>query len=118
MKSLATSTASANGSSRHRTLSLLRWGERLLTLVGFGLLVWCGWVIGQASVFQSQGKEYLARVSQVHRDADGRLPPPMNNSDLIGEIDIPRLGLSAIILKQPRRGTEFKARREAMLMKK
>jgi sortase A len=78
---------------------MLKWTERIFMLAGFSLLAWCGWVIVQAYVFQSRAEAYLTHISKVDREFHVTIPAPKKDSDFIGQIDIPKIGLSAIILE-------------------
>lgn len=100
------------------TLSL----ERALLLAGALLLGWCGWILVQAHAWQSyeswaldrqrSGERtsvtgYLASRVGLGGGAPTRRSPPAAprpepvpaNGDLIGRLDIPRLGLSAIVFE-------------------
>jgi sortase A len=90
-----------------RTLKCTQW---LLFTLGFALLSYCVVMLVDARVFQlaesRQFERLLAvRVSPVSLSAP--LPPPVDG--LIGRMEIPRLGLSVIVVE----GTSWKALRHA-----
>jgi sortase A len=77
----------------------MKWGERILMLVGFGFMVWCGGIVLQTHLFQARLKAHLANIPKTNWDSHSTLPRPRSHSDFMGQIDIPRIGLTAVILE-------------------
>src|SRR5512135_367055 len=96
--------------------------ERALLIVGALLLGWCGWTLAEAHTWQRYAGWSLERqrrgetasvaqylASRVGLGAKERPAPPSpaapeaeplpSRGDLLGRLDIPRLGLSAIVLE-------------------
>lgn len=96
--------------------------ERALLIVGALLLGWCGWTLAEAHAWQRYAGWSLERqrrgetasvaqylASRVGLGAKERPAPPSpaapeaeplpSRGDLLGRLDIPRLGLSAIVLE-------------------
>ena len=88
--------------SRRRRPGLRRWLERLLFLVAAGCLGYYVYVFAEARLYQSFEDSELdtilaTRSASTHEgDAIGARPEPAQGSTL-GRIEIPRLGVSAII---------------------
>ena len=87
-----------------------RWLPWALLALGLTCLVWCGLVILDARLFQSEQHAMLERVKAgpTPSDAWGRpLAPPKNAvpRGLIGELRIPRLKLSALVVEGDDDGT-------------
>jgi sortase A len=96
-----------------RRAAFLRWAERLLVLGGAGLLVWCALVVADAVVAQHAARRSLETapagaatspfppvpaVAADHTVDVGALPRSARRGDAVGDLSIPRLGLSAIVL--------------------
>lgn len=100
--------------SRERLADLLRWTEWVCLTAGLALLTWCGLVLWQARQFQKT--ENLAL--DVSRGAP--VPTPLTTDafepkkpaavrrpqnvwpaapDLIGRIEVPRLGMAVIVIE-------------------
>ncbi|HUR32515.1 MAG TPA: class D sortase [Vicinamibacterales bacterium] len=77
-------------SRRHRTA---RWVERGLLAVGLVCLAWVGGVVLQTAAYQLEQNERLARVTPFAGTATADPDP------LIGRLDVPRLGLSAVVME-------------------
>lgn len=94
--------------------------ERALLVAGALLLGWCGWTIAQARAWQGYAGWALARRQRGESASVGgyvasrvglggrerALAPPVPEAepvpakgDLVGRLDIPRLGLSAMVLE-------------------
>jgi sortase A len=87
-----------------------RWLPWALLALGLTCLVWCGLVILDARLFQSEQHAMLERVKAGPTPSDtwGRpLAPPKNAvpRGLIGELRIPRLKLSALVVEGDDDGT-------------
>ncbi len=81
-----------------RTGTILRWAANALLLVSAVCLGWYLFVQIQARVYSVYEEHRLAAALMSLRRAD-RLPPPVNRGDFIGQLDIPRIGLHAIVLE-------------------
>ena len=89
--------------------ALLRFTERLFLVTGLLALSWCGFVLLKGRFYQSAGQEALS--AQIEGNAEGkvvdgvRLPPvhlppvrlPLARRSLVGRMEIPRIGLGAVI---------------------
>jgi sortase A len=87
------------GFSRSQIRSLLKWGGRIFLLSGIGLLLWFAGVIVQTHIFQVRAEKYLASISKANESFRGTLHLPLTHTDFLGRIDIPRIGLSAVIVE-------------------
>jgi sortase A len=95
---------------------IVRWTRRLLFACGLGLLAYCGFVLIDAWIFQRAERRQLERLVAERQLANGgALPsassallknlPAAASTGLIGRIEIPRLGLSAIVMEGTRTST-------------
>lgn len=75
----------------------LRWVQRALLAGAVAMLAWCGFVLGEAWLFQKQENRQLE--GQTVGPISLRLPPPAVSGDLIGRLEIPRLRLSAVVIE-------------------
>jgi sortase A len=79
----------------------LRWTRRVLFAGALLMLAYCGFVLLDAWIFQTTERRQLDRLL-VGRHANAATPatplPPFTEG-LIGRIEIPRLGLSAIVIE-------------------
>jgi len=80
---------------------ILRWTQRALFAGGISLLAYCGFVMVDTWSFQKEERLRLQRLmlDQTSFSATPNMTLPALNGDLIGSLDIPRLGLSAIIME-------------------
>ena len=86
--------------------SVMRWTRRLLIACAISLLAYCGFVLIDARIFQQEEDSELQRPMT---------PPgvpiyPVSTKGLIGRLEIPRLGLSAIVME----GTSTSTLRRAL----
>ncbi|OFW16150.1 MAG: hypothetical protein A3F70_02705 [Acidobacteria bacterium RIFCSPLOWO2_12_FULL_67_14] len=93
---------------------VLRWLERMLVVVGVVLLGYCGYVSLESWLYQRVANREL-EVAMVGPPAavpspSRALPRIPQQGELIGRIEIPRLGLSAVI----RAGTDDRTLRLAV----
>jgi len=72
------------------------WIERALIGTGVACFVWCGVVSVQATRYQSQQRAALEQLDLTEHP-DVNPPSVLPPGSLIGSLDIPRLGLSAVI---------------------
>jgi len=94
---------------RRRPLRLiLRWAQYILFAGGAAILAYCGFVLVDTWMFQNRERHRLERLLAERQEANGGAhkgaslaenPPPAVIDGLIGRIEIPRLGLSAIVME-------------------
>lgn len=88
----------------------LQWTQRLFVAAGMLLLGYCGFVVVDAWVFQQRESRILQQQLDNHHKASADAlqlspatstpgPPAVASSGLIGRLEIPRLGLSAIVME-------------------
>lgn len=89
---------------------ILRWLQRVLFAGGVLLLAYCAYVLVDARIFQQGERRQLERLLMARQEANGGVrqtvpsatpanPPPALTGGLIGRMEIPRLGLSAIVME-------------------
>jgi sortase A len=89
---------------------ILRWTQRALFAAAVAILAYCGFVLLDAWAFQKRERAQLERLLHDRREtndgarqaafsASSKNPPPAVTGGLIGRIEIPRLGLSAMIVE-------------------
>jgi sortase A len=81
---------------------ILRWTHRTLMVVGVAVLGYCGFILADAWMFQRRANAVLESKRQeapVVHDASRSLPPAIGPNGLIGRLEIPRIGLSAIVIE-------------------
>jgi sortase A len=83
--------------------SLLRWTRWLLAASAVSLLAYAGFVLADTWVFQrAEDRQLESLVAAPARNAPSVSPAslsPAANGGLIGRVDIPRLGISAIMME-------------------
>jgi sortase A len=91
--------------------TVLRWSQYLLFAVGAAALGYCAWVLGSARVYQKRESRELTRLlGRAPQAVPGsRTIPAVAADGLIGRIEIPRLGLSAMLDEGTGAGTLRKA---------
>ena len=100
---------------------ILRWTQGVLFAAALPLLAYCGYVVADAWIFQNNERHQLKRLLTDRHEANSGAGPtaslgsPKNwpraaAGGLIGRIEIPRLGLSAILIE----GTSGKTLRRAV----
>ena len=85
-----------------------RWPQLTLFACAFSLLAYCGYVWIDTWVFQKQEVRQLEQM--LTSPSTPNSPKPAAIAGLVGRIEIPRLGVSAIILE----GTSTKTLRRAV----
>jgi sortase A len=93
---------------------ILRWTQHLLFAAGLALLAWCAYVVLDARIFQQAEDRRLDQLLSVSHETNRGTPgtpqtpspttppaplPPPPADGLIGRLDIPRLGLSAVVIE-------------------
>ena len=96
------------------TKSLLRRSERMCFAFGFACLGWCTAAVAHIWLFQAYeswafeqqfgGETVSVREFRVHAAAFSEPAPPADHS-IVGRIEIPRIGLKAMILEGASRRT-------------
>jgi sortase A len=86
----------------------LRWTRRLLIAGGVSLLAYCGLVLIDARIFQKGEDRRFERLLTTHREPTypvslwweaGETSLPAATGGLIGRMEIPRLGLSTMVME-------------------
>jgi sortase A len=86
--------------------SILRWTQRVLFVSGILLLGYCAVVLGNAWVFQKRENAKLDRLVKIRETASPEVtsakppePPFIGADGLIGRIEIPRVGVSVVVVE-------------------
>jgi sortase A len=81
--------------------SALRWGKRLLGLCAVLTLSYCVVVLADGWLFQKAESHRFEQLLHAPSETGGaaRIPAPAAAANLIGRMDIPRLGLSVVVLE-------------------
>ena len=77
-----------------------RYASRGLLVVGILLLSYCGFIVWDAHRFQQNAERTLSALRRTHlspSQPEPQLPAPAD--PLIGRIDIPRLGVSVVVME-------------------
>ena len=82
----------------------LRWVEYCLWLLGIAAIGYCAFVIIQAKFFQDRRSQELDRALHTEAPAPAPAPEPPKPArpepgTSIGRLEIPRIGLSAMVLE-------------------
>jgi sortase A len=82
----------------------LRWSQRLLFITGILALGYVGFTLLDARLYQASAKRALE--SQIQREKEpheiqpkSAIKPAIKPGDVLGRLDIPRLGLSVAVLQ-------------------
>jgi sortase A len=79
---------------------LLRWTQRLLFITGILLLGYVGFTLLEARLYQVSAKRSLENQIQLEKERPQTQPkPPVHKGDVLGRMDIPRLGMSVAVLQ-------------------
>src|SRR5688500_6284297 len=97
---------------------VLRWLERLLLVVGIALLGYYGYVSAESALYQAYEMRELEAILARVPDAPAAVPPGtpaprrtiLDRGSAVGRLDIPRLGVSAVV----RTGTDARTLRLAV----
>lgn len=76
--------------------NIRRWSQVLLFALAASMLSYCVFFLIDARIFQYQERNQLEFLTATPPEGH---PPPLLTTGLIGRIDIPRLGVSAIIIE-------------------
>lgn len=83
-----------------RTQRLLRWSQGLLFIVGSLALAYVGFTLLEASLYQASAKRSLEMQIELEKEPHDIPPKPaIKPGDVLGRLDIPRLGLSVAVLQ-------------------
>jgi len=84
--------------ARHR--GLVRWCRHLLLLTGTVAVGYVGLTLLDARLYQASAKSTLeAEIQTLKGPGPSQVRPPVNAGDVLGRIDIPRLGMSFAVLQ-------------------
>jgi len=85
---------------RARKPRLLRWTQRLLFISGILLLGYVGFTLLEVRLYQVSVKRSLQKEIQAEKERPQSQPkPPVRKGDVLGRMDIPRLGMSVAVLQ-------------------
>lgn len=83
-----------------RIQRLLRWSQRLLFIAGSLALSYVGFTLLEGRLFQASAKRSLENQIQMEKDPNESQPKPaVKKGDVLGRVDIPRLGISVAVLQ-------------------
>jgi len=83
-----------------RMQRLLHWSQRLFFLTGILALTYVAFTLLDARLYQVSAKRSLERQVQADNGHNAiRLQPVVKKGDVLGRMDIPRLGVSIAILQ-------------------
>ncbi len=78
----------------------LRWSQRILFITGTLALGYVGFTLLDATLFQASAKRTLESQIQLQKEPHEIQPrPAIKPGDVLGRLDIPRLGLSVAVLQ-------------------
>jgi sortase A len=81
-----------------RQQRMIRWARGFLLLVGVVALTYVGFTLLEAKLFQSSANDALLAQSETAANTNV-LKSTIRGGDVLGRIDVPRLGLSVAILQ-------------------
>ena len=83
-----------------RIQRLLRWSQRLLFITGIVALGYVGFSLLDARLFQASAKRSLESQVRLEKEPHEIQPKPaIKPGDVLGRLDVPRLGLSVAVLQ-------------------
>ncbi len=86
-----------------RMQKLLRWSQRLLYIAGILALGYVGITLLDAGLYQASARRTLESQIKTEKQPHEIQPrPAIKPGDLLGRLDIPRLGLSVAVLQGTR----------------
>jgi sortase A len=90
-----------SGRSQPGSQLVLRWCSLVFLLAGAGLLAYYGYVSTKARIFQTAEAQRFreSRSLQSERSSSDCQPAAIYRGDSIGRIEIPRIGLSVVVLE-------------------
>ena len=79
---------------------LLRWIQRLLFITGILLLGYVGFTLLETRLYQVSAKRFLENEIRAEKERpQAQSKPPVRKGDVLGRLDIPRLGMSVAVLQ-------------------
>ena len=82
------------------TQMTLRWTQRVLFASALSMLSYCGFVLGDAWLFQNkESRQFDRLISKTSGATSTAKVPPPPSGELIGRLEIARLGVSLIIIE-------------------
>jgi sortase A len=79
---------------------LLRWIQRLLFITGILLLGYVGFTLLETRLYQVSAKRSLENEIRDEKERpQAQSKPPVRKGDVLGRMDIPRLGMSVAVLQ-------------------
>jgi sortase A len=81
-----------------RQQRMIRWARGFLLLVGVVALTYVGFTLLEAKLFQSSANDALLAQSETAANTNV-LKSTIRGGDVLGRVDVPRLGLSVAILQ-------------------
>jgi len=79
---------------------LLLWSQRLLFIIGTLTITYVGFTLLDARLYQASAKRSLESQIQLEKlPHEIQLKPAIKPGDVLGRLDIPRLGLSVAVLQ-------------------
>jgi sortase A len=82
-----------------RNQRFLRWTQRLLFLTGVLALGYVGFTLLDARLYQVSAKRSLEKQIEANAQTMAQPRPPIKKGDVLGRMDIPRLGVSVAVLQ-------------------
>jgi sortase A len=83
-----------------RTQRFIRWSRRLLFITGSAALAYVGITLLNARLYQVSAKHSLeTQIQMVKEPSVSQVKPTIKEGDVLGRIDIPRLGVSVAVLQ-------------------
>jgi sortase A len=76
---------------------MIRWARGFLLLVGVVALTYVGFTLLEARLYQSSANDALLTQSETAETTN--VPKSVRAGDVLGRIDVPRLGLSVAVLQ-------------------
>lgn len=79
---------------------LLRWSQRLLIITGTLAIGYVGFTLLDARLYQVSAKRSLeSQIRQEKEHHESQPKPAVKTDDVLGRVDIPRLGISVAVLQ-------------------
>lgn len=83
-----------------RQPKVLRWIQRLLFITGILLLGYVGFTLLETRLYQVSAKRFLENEIRAEKERpQAQSKPPVRKGDVLGRLDIPRLGMSVAVLQ-------------------
>jgi len=83
-----------------RVQKLLRWSQRFLFITGIVALGYVGFTLLEARLYQVSAKRSLeSQIQRAKEPHDAQPIPALKTGDVLGRMDIPRLGISVAVLQ-------------------